>query len=88
MSEMGQMVMATPSSRQSKFGCNLKMKAAASAAASGLSIPMIQIDSSSCAWVSPDRLASTDCDGMALGNAVRLRCPQASERLQKPQSPS
>lgn len=54
MSEMGQMVMATPSSRQSKFGCNLKMKAAASAAPSGFSIPMIQIDSASCFLVSPD----------------------------------
>ena len=80
--------MSKPRARQNTFGCSFKMKVAASTAAKGLSIPMIQIDSSSCAWVSPDCLASTDCAGMALGNAVRLRCPQASERLQKPQSPS
>jgi len=64
------------------------MKAAASAAAKGLSNPIIQIDSSSCAWDNPACRASVEDEGIALGNAVRLRCPQASERLQKPQSPS
>jgi hypothetical protein len=49
MIEIGQIDMSNPSARQSTFGCSFKMNAAASAAASGFEMPIIQIDSSSCA---------------------------------------